>query len=121
MYLSFVFALEKQISMWAVNQTMEVVDWDDEFIVLDWKGNAEIVDELGLKVNGVNELEVPTPKEMFLNSTSPYYIKTYSNIHEVLQKLVTKQLQEHDWKCLAADDDKKRNNGCHLQQSRYTR
>jgi len=104
-YLGFVLALEKQISKWAINQTMVVVDRDAEFIVRDWKGRAEIVDELGLKVNGVDEQVVPTPKEMVLNSTSPYYIKTYSNIQEVVQTLVTKLLEDHDWRYLAADND----------------
>ena len=87
---------------------MEVVDRDDEFIVRDWEGRVEIVGELGLKVNGVNEQVVPTPKEMVLNSTNPYYIKTYSSIQEVLQTLVTKQLEEYEWKYLAADCDIKK-------------
>ncbi len=107
-YFSFVLALEKRISKWATNQTMEVVDRDDEFIVRDWKGRAEIVDDLGVKVNGVDEHVVPTPKEMILNSTNPYYIKTYSSIHDVIHTLVTKLLREDDWKYLAADNATKK-------------
>ena len=106
-YIAFALALEKEITKWSANQTMELKDKDANSIERDWEGRMEVVSSIGIKIEGFQSEIVPTPFENIVSCTVPFYIKTFSSHSEVLENLIKKLLQSSDWDYLSNNDESK--------------
>ena len=88
---------------------MEIIDRDAPVIQRDWQGRMEVVNSLGVNILSSRQIVVPTPFEIVISTTIPFYIRNFSSHSDVISSLVKKQIQVEDWKFLNDDETLKSN------------